>query len=272
MGNFFNYAVTERSCTMKAVNALPQNWSKTTFWLLILFTLANTFATLIGEAFKTHLIWYFRFADLVEILVNSAFYLISLVLFFELFWQVQASPGLRRLFATLIILFFIGHVMHFTANTTNVFGTEIRDYKSIIPQDLYALIYFMDETLSHIILYLSRYGLLACLLVLETGYLVKHTVERRLWVGGLIVGLLFGLWEAIVFIEGQKVWLVPVAIILLGATWIWTWRKSGSSIGTFIKTGPITAFVTVELPCLLIGLVVYLLIFGRFVEPSQLGG
>jgi hypothetical protein len=257
---------------MKTTNSLPQNWPKTTLWLLFLFTLANTFATLIGEAFKTHLIWYFRFADLVEILVNSAFYLISLVLFYELFWQVQASTRLRRLFATLTILFFIGHVMHFTANTTNVFATEIRDYKALIPQDLYALIYFMDETLSHVILYLSRYAILACLLVLETRYLVKQAPVRSLWAGGLVVGLLFGLWEAIVFIEGQKVWLVPVAIILLGATWVWTWRKSGSPLGTFIKTGSITAFVTVELPCLVIGLVVYLIIMGGFIQPSQLGG
>ncbi len=257
---------------MKNEYSLPQNWPKTTFLLLLLFTLANTIATLIGEAFKTHLIWYFRFADLVEIIVNSAFYLISLALFLELFWQAQGSPVLRRLFATLTILFFIGHVMHFTANTTNVFATEIRDYKVLIPQDLYALIYFMDETLSHVILYLSRYSLLACLLVLETGYLVKYAAVQRLWVGGLIVGLLYGLWEAIVFIEGQKVWLVPLAIIILGAIWIWTWRKSGSPLGKFIKSGPITAFVTVELPCLVIGLLVYLVIFGRFVEPSQLGG
>ena len=192
---------------MRATVSLPQNWSKTTFWMLVLFTLANTIATLIGEAFKTHMIWYFRFADVMEIVVNSAFYLVSLVILFELFWQAQASPGLRRAFASLTILFFIGHVMHFTANTTNVFATEINDYKALIPADLYALVYFMDENLSHIILYLSRYGLLACLLVLETGYLVKSGGMQRLWVWGLVVGAVYGLWEAIVFIEGQKIWL-----------------------------------------------------------------
>jgi hypothetical protein len=256
---------------MRATVSLPQSWSKTGFWMLLLFTLANTVATLIGEAFKTHMIWYFRFADVMEIVVNSAFYLVSLVILFELFWQAEASPGLRRAFGSLIILFFIGHVMHFTANTTNVFATEINDYKSLIPQDLYALIYFMDENLSHIILYLSRYGLLACLLVLETGYLVKAGGIQRLWVGGLVVGGIYGLWEAIVFIEGQKVWLVPIAFVILAAVWVWTWRKSGKSIGNFLRTGPITAFVTLELPFLLIGLLAYWMVRGGFVEPSQAG-
>ncbi len=256
---------------MRTANTLPQNWPKTTFWMLFVFTLANTFATLVGEALKTHMIWYFRFADLVEILVNSAFYLVGLVLLFELFWQAGANVGLRRLFATLAILFFIGHVMHFTANTINVFGTEIRDYKAIIPQDLYALIYFMDENLSHIILYLTRYGLLACLLVLETSYLVKQAGSSRFWVAGLVVGAVYGLWEAIVFIEGQKVWLAPIAFIILAVVWVWTWRRSGKPLGSFLKTGPITAFVTLELPCLLIGLIAYWLIMGGFPEPSQAG-
>jgi hypothetical protein len=67
---------------MSTAVSLPQDWQKKAFWMLFLFTLANTFATLIGEAFKTHMIWYIRFADLVEILVNSALYLVGLVLLF----------------------------------------------------------------------------------------------------------------------------------------------------------------------------------------------
>jgi hypothetical protein len=256
---------------MEAAVLIPKNWQKDVFWMLVLFTLANTFATIIGEAFKTHMIWYIRFADVMEIVVNSAFYLTGLVLLFEVFWQAQVSVGLRRLFASLIILFFIGHVMHFTANTINVFGTEINDYKALIPADLYALIYFLDENLSHIILYTSRYALLACLVVLETSYLVKFSSLQRMWVAGLVVGALYGLWEAIVFIEGQKVWLIPVAFIILAAVWVWAWRKSGKPVRSFLRTGPITAFVTLELPFLLIGLLAYRLIFGDLGQPSQAG-
>jgi len=256
---------------MTTALSLPQDWQKKAFWMLFLFTLANTFATLVGEAFKTHMIWYIRFADLVEMLVNSAFYLVSLVLLIELFWQAQASPGLRRLFASLAIVFFIGHVMHFTANTINVFGTEIRDYKALLPADLYALIFFLDENLSHIVMYLSRYALLGCLLALETLYLVKTGGVQRFWVAGLVVGALYGIWEAIVFIEGQKVWLVPVAFVILAAVWLWAWRRSSKPIGSFLQTGPITAFVTLELPFMLIGLAGYRLLTGGFGEPSQAG-
>jgi hypothetical protein len=255
---------------MSTAVSIPKNWQKNVFWMLFMFTLANTFATIIGEAFKTHMIWYLRFADVMEIVVNSAFYLVGLVLLFELFWQAQVPAGLRRVFASLIVLFFIGHVMHFTANTINVFGTEINNYKEIIPTDLYALIFFLDENLSHIILYTSRYALLACLVVLETVYLVKFSPLQRMWVAGLVVGALYGVWEAIVFVEGEKVWLVPVAFVILAATWVWAWRKSGKPIADFLKTGPITSFVALELPFLLIGLLVYRLVTGGFVDPSKI--
>jgi len=46
------------------------------------------------------------------------------------------------------------------------------------------------------------------------------------------------------------------------------WRRSGKPVGSFLQTGPITAFVTLELPFMLIGLEGYRLLTGGFGEPS----
>jgi hypothetical protein len=39
----------------------------------------------------------------------------------------------------------------------------------------------------------------------------------------------------------------------------------------FLRTGPVTAFVAGLAPGVLVGFVVYLLVFGSFIEPSRAG-
>ena len=44
---------------------LIMNWQRPMLWTLTVFTLGSMVVALVGEAFKTHLIWYIRFADFV---------------------------------------------------------------------------------------------------------------------------------------------------------------------------------------------------------------
>jgi hypothetical protein len=164
-----------------------------------------------------------------------------------------------------------GNAMHVTANAINTFSTEIRNYGAIIPADAYALVYFLDETLSHWIVFLARFGLFACLLELEVGAAVEADLTRSPW-PGLALGALYGVWQAIVFIEGQKVVLVPVVILALGGLWIWRWYQRKRPLTTFLHSGLLTAFVAGLLPSMLLGLGLYALVVGGFIEPSKLGG
>lgn len=240
------------------------------FLPLLLFTLGGTTVTLLGEAFKTHLVWYIRFADFVDLLILAPVYLISLLFLQDQFLKAKAARGLRRTFLGLAFLFLYGHAMHVTANAINTFSTEIRDYAAILPRDTYDLIYFLDETLSHLIVFLSRYGLIACLVVLETRSQAPAWRGQSAWlVGG--AGPLFGLWEAVVFIEGQKVWLVPPLVAALVLLWIWQWRASQAPLWTFLRSGPATTFTAGLLPAMLAGLGIYALAVGGFAEPSELG-
>ena len=244
-----------------------ERWQSKLLWPLLLFTLAVTFATLVGEAFKSRLVGSMRFADVEDMLVNGLFFLVALVLFNDLLVQGRAPRGLRLAFLALTILFMFGHGMRIAANSVNTFATEIRDYKSILPADMYALLYFFDENLAHMIIYLSRYALFACMLIFEVGCLASPESARR-QVGALAAGSLYGLWEAIVFLEGQKLYLVPLVMLGLGAVWVWLWRRSRLSFGAFLKNGPVTAFM-VGLLVIPIGLLLWFALTGGWCEPSQ---
>ena len=243
---------------------------KSTLWLLTAFTLAAALVSLVGELFKTHLIWYFRFMDFVDLVVVAPLYLASLLLLYEQFLKANASRRLRRIFLILVCVFLYGHAMHMTANAVNTFSTEIRNYRPIIPDDSYALLHFLDETLSHLIIFAALDGLLACLLVLDAQYLASEG-SRRPQALGLVFGGLFGVCEALAFIEGGKVYLVPFVVVVLGAIWLWLWRRSRSPFAAFLSAGPVTAFVGALLPSLLVALGVYAAVVGGFTQPSELG-
>ena len=93
----------------RKIETHAMNWQKKMFWTLVVFTLGSMVVTLIGEAFKTHLIWYLRFADFVDLLVVAPLYLVTLLLFHELFIQGNASRGLRWAFLVLRWLWSLFH-------------------------------------------------------------------------------------------------------------------------------------------------------------------
>jgi hypothetical protein len=237
---------------------------------LILFTLSDIVLSLLGEAVKTHLIWYIRYTDMIDLALIAPLYLVSFVWMEGQFVAAGASTWLRRAFLILAMLFLYGHAMHVTANAINTFSTEIHNYLSQIPVDTYALLYFLDETLSHYIVFITRFGLLACLLLLDiTSRTPENTAPAYGW--ALALGCLYGVWQAIVFTEGQKVLLLPLLAIGLGVVWYILYRRQASKIFTFIRSGVMTAFVTGFIPCIFIGLLLYALIIGGFTEPSKLG-
>jgi len=82
------------------------------------------------------------------------------------------------------------------------------------------------------------------------------------------VGILYGLWEAIAFLEGQKLYLVPLVMLGLGTVWVVLWRQSRLPFSTFMKSGPVTTFM-VGLLVIPVGLLLWFLLTGGWCEPSQ---
>lgn len=239
-------------------------------WPLLLFTLGDIALSLIGEALKTRLVWYMRTTDLIDLAALAPLYLVSLIMFHEAFLARGGAAWLRRAFLALAMIFMYGHAMHVTANAVNTFSTEIRSYGGVIPADAYALLYFFDETLSHWIVFLARFGLFACLFELAAARPTEAERAHALW-PGLALGALYGIWQAIVFTEGQKAPLAPILALALGGLWAWRYHASKSSLAGFLRGEPIRAFVAGLVPSMLLGLGLYALVAGGFVEPSKLG-
>ncbi len=258
------------SAVLKPVQAVAVQKSTFIFGPLLLFTLSDIILSLVGEAVKTHLVWYIRYTDVIDLALIAPLYLISFVWLEEQFVAAKAAPWLRRAFLILAMVFLYGHAMHVTANAVNTFSTEIHQYLSQIPADTYALLYFLDETLSHYIVFITKFAIFACILILDTT--TKASDQRTPWFSWAFgLGCLYGIWQAIVFTEGQKVILLPILSIGLGLVWIILWRRRGGKVVHFLRSGVMTAFAGGLIPFTFIGLLLYALIIGGFTEPSKLG-
>ena len=241
------------------------------FGPLALFTLSDIVLSLSGEAVKTHLVWYIRYTDMIDLALITPLYLVSFIWLEGQFVAAGASNWLRRAFLILAMLFLYGHAMHVTANAINTFSSEIHNYLAQIPADTYALLYFLDETLSHYIVFIARFGLFACLLLLDVSSRTSED-STRLYPWALGLGCLYGIWQAIVFTEGQKVFLLPILAIGLGVVWYILYRRQARKFSEFVRSGVMTAFVAGLFPFVFIGLLLYAQIVGGFIEPSKLGG
>lgn len=254
--------------SQKPTPTQSDHWQRTLFLALMFFTLAVAVVALVGELFKTRLVWYMRLTDVLDIALNMPLYIISLVLFVELSYEGKTTRRFRIFLLVFSFLFIYGNAMRSSTNAINTLATEIRNYTNL-PPDMYALLYFLDETLGHIIIDLAQFLLFGCLLFLEVRYLSSSgSIRRQPW--ALVAGMLYGLMEAVNFIEGQKAILAPLVIVGLGALWVWLWRKSNQRLRDFARTGPATAFfgnLLIFFPC---GMAIYWISFGSFIEPSKL--
>lgn len=217
------------------------------------------------------LIWHLRLVDFADLLITAPFYVWLLLSLHEHLHSARAPAYVRRAFLILSITFLYGHAMHVTANAIHTYGTEVQGYARIIPVDLLALIHFLDETLSHIIIFISLYGLFVCLLIFESRHqLQEHHAQQA--AGSLILGTAYGFFQGLASIEAQKVALVISLSIVLLLSGIYLFRSSKQSFKAYIFSGAVRPFLVTWIPVQLLLFVIYSQILGDFIEPSQLFG
>lgn len=249
--------------------AFVNRQQKTRLVLLILFTLGTLSIGLVGEAFKTNLIWYIRFPDFIDLVITAPLTLACLALLHEHFEGESVPRWLRRAFLLFAMVYIYGHAMHMASNAIDTFAIEIREYKTLLPDDLSELIYFIDEVLSHWLLFLARYFVVGGLLVLEAKY-IRSLVSGWVYWLAIGTGILYGMMDAVVFVEGQTVYLLSIVLAGLGGLWFRLWKSSGVDLKTFWRSGPVVVFVTVLLPSMVIGLGGYVWLVGGFKQFSDL--
>ena len=239
-------------------------------WFLILL-IVSPFALLIArEISRGGLIGYMRVADVGDLLILSPLYAVILIYLLFYMARYQAPAWLQVVFMSFAFLFIFGQSMHLTANAINTYATEVNDYKEILPQDLYTLIFDLDERLSHWILLAAAIGLIGAWFVYDRQLISPPVFPENL----ILVVLLGGIWGivlALSVIEARMVFLSIPVIFLLAALWILYWRRSGQSLGDYVTRRPFTGFVAIFIIFSLTFYLVYGILNQGFPQPSELG-
>ena len=239
-------------------------------WFLVLLLVAP-FALLIAREFsRGGLIGYMRVADVGDLLILSPLYGVILIYLLFFMARYQAPARHQIVFITFSFLFIFGQAMHLTANAINTFATEVNDYKEILPEDLYTLIFDLDERLSHWILLAAAVGLIGAWFAYDRLLISPPVFPENL----ILVVLLGGIWGivlALSVIEARMVLISIPVILFLAALWIWYWRRSGQKLADYATQRPFTSFIAIFIIFWLTFYLVWGVLNGGFPQPSELG-
>jgi len=227
-------------------------------WLLLLFP---AFIIVLTELNKRILIWHIRIVDFADLIFVAPFYGIIFLSLTALVFKKRSFSFWAALGLSVIALY--GHAMHLTANAVNTFSTEINNYRNLLPDDVYSLIYFFDEILGHWILYVGLFGLLGILIlenkIIETKYIFM-----------MLNGLILGLVLSVTIVESSQVVIIIPAAGWLGYCIYRKWKSYNFMVKPIFNNDAILMFSSMLLTGMFLGLAIYLLIFGSWVEPSTL--
>lgn len=241
--------------------------------LLLAFVLFPAIVTIITELNKTVLIWYIRMVDFIDLILIAPFYAVSFYLIlrsikseFVLNTKLDKTTDFLSFF--FVFLFFEGHGIHLAANAVNTYSTEIQNYLSIIPADSYSLLYFLDEILGHVIMFVGLYGVLIMIIIKELN--VKEIVLFHVkWEDILlyVLGLLYGGSLAIVAIEATyfAISVMVLSFLVITGSVFYMYRKKIVWKNLFY-----TKFLLVTFISIILISIIYVIIFGEFVSPSTL--
>ena len=239
--------------------------------LLILFIILLPAALWLGREFLTGgLIMGMRAVDAADMAILTPIYTIILLFLWNYMQKHGAPRWLVVIFLVFGFMFIYGQGIHVTGNAINTYATEVNDYKDQMPKDLYDLIFFLDERLSHLILFVAVTGLIGCWYVWDQLALAPPLMPRPLLI--LIpMGVLYGVTKAYAVIEARMVWIIfPIVLVLMGM-WLWYWRRSRQSLIAYGRHRPFTTFVAVLVFVAIAGMVIWWLYWGGFPQPSEVG-
>ncbi|PKN94699.1 MAG: hypothetical protein CVU44_02500 [Chloroflexi bacterium HGW-Chloroflexi-6] len=236
--------------------------------ILFLVLIIPTAIAAITEIFKSVLIWHFRIVDFFDLVVTAPLYFVCFVTIYFLWVQNTISSPIKWLYIFCVALFLYGHSMHVTANAIDTYSMEIQGYQDRIPQDVYELVYFLDETLSHILTFFGLYGFLLCFLWID-GTTPDNGDTSNF--GALPLGIIYGIGQGIALVEAGKVWVAGLFFISSVIVFLLVSIRTHLGFGQLLRKSVVVVLFSGIVPGQLLSLLVYWLIFGDFIQPSKLG-
>ncbi|TFF98074.1 MAG: hypothetical protein EU547_02610 [Promethearchaeota archaeon] len=164
--------------------------------------------------------------------------------------------NLKFSFFSSVYAYIVGATMHFTANSIHAVYQEIESTN---------LIYIYDEYISHPLIF----GPIFLILIISCLIQVKFSLDENILKSSKIIlgvsGGLLGFNLSLGSIEGQCPWVSWIFSIILIILCIYYNRKQKKKLAKnpAIYYGIIVSIIT------LIFLIIYLLIFGSYIQPSE---
>jgi hypothetical protein len=175
--------------------------------------------------------------------------------------QGQAKASEQAAFMVIAALWVLGQGMHLSANSVDNLSESLakKQVVDILSTDIYRLTYFYDEVLSHYAWHLGILGLAALLIYAGMRW---PTSERTSWGWVATAGVIYGLTNALVFLEGQTAHLgLPFAALATLAVLIWGRKK--------LREQPILAFLFIAFAVTLVLMSIWGIGCGGFPEPMD---
>ena len=220
-------------------------------------------------------LWYIRIIDLVDILFMTPIYIITYLYIYDRLSKGE-KPGryVNCLFVVMLSFFIGGHFMHFATNAINTYAYEVKHYVigKDIPRDVAALAYLLDEVVSHIIMFTTMYLMFSFFILLDHEQGPTQPSNKRDSIVLTVAGVIFGTMLGIGAIEAQMIYYILVLDILLTIYIVVLTLKIKKTIEhlTDLINYRFTFFIVVS--CLWLPLIAltYYLIFGSFIQPSEM--
>lgn len=239
---------------------------RTLFGYFTILSAAPIIIYLAGVKLQLHypLVWYIRTVDLIDLVVLAPILILTYSLLMAQLLPIIPSPTKRILLLVVTMLIVQGHALHVAANAIHTFAIEARGYT--LPHDLASLIHFLDEDLSHIVLFLGVFGLMALLINISA---TLPNDKKIPYLPSALLGLGVGFFHALGFISAQKVWMIPPLGVLI---WLTTLKAGKTNRNSDLAYQPMQIFALVFTPTLLITPIIYWLNFQEFISPFKVMG
>jgi len=162
--------------------------------------------------------------------------------------------------------------MHVTGDSINSYITEVHpEHRLRVPDDVYELVYFLDEDLSHLLLFGAIFSLFGFWtyesnIKIQTGPSASFLEGR--W-PSVIAGAAHGFTCTFASYETGH---PALGLFSIGWNLFNWWRKSYNSREGSTTKNVMVSFVISYCCVLSIGLVLYFILMGGFVQPSEIGG
>ena len=205
--------------------------------------------------------WIISYPDLIDLLVYPLF--MGLTLFYIYEKTPNKEKFLKILYMSLLIIHIEGHGFHWVANAIDVTIENVPDWGAI-PQlvSLHQYAYFLDEILSHKIMFYSISIIMLLILYWSGRY--EAQLEKRTIYTLDISSVIFGFSIIVSFIEGQspiEVIIFAIALIILGFI---IYRRLDR-----IYQNPVARYMFNTAVTILVIAAIYYMIFHGFPQPSE---